>query len=454
MDHKHYTSVVGTILISGASLLAQEKRPNILYIFTDQQNAMAMSCSGNNDLKTPAMDRLAREGVRFTNAYCAFPLCTPSRSAMMTGVVPGASGNLINGTNIKEPYLSTTIGRLLENNGYDCAYGGKWHIPELDIPEEKYGFRRIHEHSDTGLAEACSRFLKEQRDKPFFLVASFDNPHNICEYARDQNLTYVPVEEPHIADCPNLPANFAIAPFDAQVIRDEQRSNTKVYPVLNYSLEDWRRYRNAYYRLTEAVDKEIGTILTALDKTGLWENTIVIFSSDHGDGNAAHHWNQKSALYEETTNVPFIVRMPQQKARGIIKDQLLNNGIDLYATICDFAGVATPKYCHGCSLKNILEEKDQSFNQYVVIETLFDGGEGTKGWVVRTKDYKYVMYDRGRYREQLFDMNNDRGEMVNLALERKYRDVLDQHRRLLVQWHKNNGVPVDPRATPRMADLK
>jgi arylsulfatase A-like enzyme len=198
----------------------------------------------------------------------------------------------------------------------------------------------------------------------------------------------------------------------------------------------------------ETIDKEIGKIISVLDKQKLWDNTIVIFSSDHGDGNAAHHWNQKSALYEETANIPFIVRLPDQQARGIVKDQLVNNGIDLFATLCDYAGVALPPYCLGKSLKNVLEGKNQNFNEAVITETLFDEGI-TKGWMVRTKDYKYILYDKGRYREQLYDMRTDRPEMVNLAIEKKYVNILNEHRQLLNNWHEKNNIPKDRRATPR-----
>ncbi|MGL4333231.1 MAG: sulfatase family protein [Bacteroidales bacterium] len=430
-----------------APVIAKDKRPNIIYIFTDQQNAMAMSCSGNKDIHTPNMDRLAKEGIRFTNAYCAAPLSTPNRAAMMTGVTPSVVGMMKNGSPFNPPYSTNSLGILMKNAGYDCGYGGKWHLPESDIIDNKYGFKKIHDHDDYGLAEACGEFIKANREEPFFLVASFDNPHNICEYARHQNIFFAELEEPHIADCPNLPANFAINPFDADVIRDEQAAKFKTYPVRNYTIEDWRRYRNAYYRLTEAVDAEIGKILKVLDEKKLWDNTIVIFTSDHGDGNGAHQWSQKSALYEETTNIPFIVRMPEQKKRGIVKEQLVNNGMDLLPTICNIAGAKVPDHCLGSNLQPLFEGSDKEINNHIVIETLFDEGI-TKGWCVRTKDYKYVAYDKGRYREQLYDMNLDRGEMINLAVEAKYKDILDAHRKLLAEWHKKHRVAIDKRATP------
>ena len=112
------------------------------------------------------------------------------------------------------------------------------------------------------------------------------------------------------SDCPGLPANFAVNPYDADALAFERRQNHRLYPTVTFTPDDWRRYRNAYYRLIEAVDKEIGKILDEVDRQGLWENTVVIFTSDHGDGCGAHQWNQKTALYEEVVNVPFIVCLP------------------------------------------------------------------------------------------------------------------------------------------------
>ena len=145
-------------------------RPNIIYIFTDQQTASAMSCAGNLDLRTPNMDRLAANGIRFENAYCSAPLSGPSRAAMFTGCYPGTIGMLRNGAEMPDSIKGQTLGTLAVAAGYECVYGGKWHLPLLDIPDELYGFRQLYRHSDVGLAEACSDFLSQKHERPFFLV--------------------------------------------------------------------------------------------------------------------------------------------------------------------------------------------------------------------------------------------------------------------------------------------
>ena len=271
-------------------------------------------------------------------------------------------------------------------------------------------------------------------------MASFINPHNICEYARGQKTPHAPVVEPSLEECPNLPENFAVSPYDASVLRFEQDQNYKLYPTTSYGPDQWRRYRNAYYRLTEAVDAEIGKILDEVTRQGLWKNTVIIFTSDHGDGNGAHRWNQKTALYEEVVGVPMIVCLPGGKNAGKVSEAIVNNGIDLMPSICEWTGAELPHGRQGVSYKDAAEE-GAAGQPFIVTETNFNQTAGTLGWMVRTPKYKYVLYDKGQYREQLFDMSEDRLEMRNLAVESKYRDVLLEHRAILENWLKTTPGP-------------
>lgn len=413
-------------------------RPNIIYIMTDQQAACALSCMGNPDLKTPNMDRLAEAGVIFQNAYCSCPISGPSRASMFTGNTSHEICMEKNGNPMPDSIRPTSLGILMKNAGYDCAYAGKWHVHTSSIPDQEFGFTLLHPHNDYGLAEACVKYLDQKHEKPFFLVASFDNPHNVCEYARQQNMPFAKLMETDIKDCPGLPANFARQPYDAHVVQHEKEFNFKAYPTTHYTPDDWRQYRNAYFRLVEIVDAEIGKIVDAIDRKNLWKNTVIIFTSDHGDGMGAHQWNQKSVLYEEVANIPMIVTLPGKKNAGKQLTQLVNNGVDFYASVLDWAGVELPEGKHGVSYKELVTKADPEakHQDYVVTETLFDNGDNTRGWMVRTANYKYVMYDKGRYREQLFDMNRDRGEMRNLVVEKQYEDVLLQHRAILNDWMK------------------
>lgn len=278
---------------SGEPAAKAKYRPNIIYIMTDQQCATAMNCTGNTDLDTPNMDRLASHGVRFVNAYCSMPLSGPSRASMFTGYMPSESGMLENGMPLSDSLRDNTLGNIVKSAGYDCIYAGKWHVNTISLPsEEAFGFRRLHPNGDVGLAEACVKYLRErQAEKPFFMVASYVNPHNICEFARNQDTPYADIGMLPLDECPNLPANFAVNPYDADILAYEKSLSYKLYPCGNWTPDDWRRYRDAYCRLVEAVDSEIGKIVDEIDRQDLWNNTVIIFTSDHGDGNGAHHWN-------------------------------------------------------------------------------------------------------------------------------------------------------------------
>ncbi len=415
---------------------AQDKL-NILYIMTDQQTASAMSCTGNLDLHTPNMDRLAQNGIMFSNAYCSAPLSTPSRASMFTGYMPSQIGLSENHLPMPDSLYSTTLGVLLSKAGYDCVYAGKWHVPEASMVNPSLKFRTLHNHNDYGLAESCIEYLEKRDQKPFFMVASFDNPHNICEYARKQNMPFAELVEPPLDDCPNLPSNFAVNPHDADVLQYEKGLKYSLYPTLAYEVEDWRRYLNAYYRLVEHVDNEIGKILNTLDKNGLWKNTIVLFTSDHGDGAASHQWNQKTVLYEEVTNVPLIVCHPKSNKTGTSL-HLVNNGVDLMPTLCEIAQIQIPSGRQGVSFLPAIFDPSISNQDFVVTETLFAQTGGTRGWMLRTAEYKYVLYDKGKYREQLYEINKDKGEMRNLAVESKFKNILIEHRNILKNWmHKH-----------------
>ena len=430
MDARLLT-IGGTLAALGMpSAAGQEARPDIVWIMTDQHTATALSCAGNPYVHTPNLDRLAERGIRFTNAYCTAPLSGPSRTAMFTGLYPDEIGMIRNGAPLPDSLRNRLLARPVSDAGYECVYGGKWHVgPQLDVPGYS-GFELIHPHSDTGLGEACAQWLREPHERPFLMVASFDNPHNICEAARFQPLPYGEVDLPQ--RLPPVPRNWRCSRRDADVLLWEQSANYAIYPTVRWKRRDWRRHRAMYYALVEKVDAEIGKIIDAID----FEHTIVIFTSDHGEGAGAHHWNQKSALYEEVVNIPLIVCLPGGARCGEVREQLISNGIDIYSSICDWVGAQATG--QGQSFRQIAEQ-DVPGQDFVVTETTFDRGV-TRGWMLRTAHFKYVLYDKGKGREQFFDMDRDRLERHNLAGKERYRDELLRHRSLLRSWMQQNHV--------------
>jgi len=445
-----FLSLLGLINIPLISVAQTASRPNILIIMTDQQTADAMSIAGNKNLHTPAMDKLAQNGVRFTKAYCAQPLCIPSRTAIFSGKMPFETGFVGNTTEKdgKWPEDLLMMGKIFQNGGYKTGYVGKWHLPVPTTKKSQHGFEYIEntnflDYNDAATPSFCARFIKENKSNPFLLVASFLNPHDICEWARDEDLKMDVLEDappPH--QCPELPANWEIPANEPKILRELQKSvGLRTYPSVNYTPEKWRQYRWAYNRLVEKVDAYIEMVLASLKKYDIEKNTIIIFTADHGDGNAGHSWNQKQVLYEEAAKIPFIIsKIGEWKPRT--DDMLVCNGIDIIPTICGFTGVEKPNYLKGIDISKKIENPAKNLRDTLVIETDFADNEqllGINGRAVITKDFKYIVYNKGEIKEQLFDLSKDPGEITNLAVNKSYKKQLIAMRNYLKKWCKANG---------------
>jgi len=442
--------------LSGCSGEADSPRPNIIYIITDQQAHDAMSCAGNDLLQTPSMDLLASRGIRFEQAYCAFPLCVPSRAAMFTGHMPSESGIYVNTRPVEGEELPfETLGSVLSGSGYKTHYIGKWH---LTIPRKdtlKHGFMGIdylgaHGNDAAHTAKAVE-FLQQEHEEPFFLVVSLVNPHDCCQLARKEDLSDFEGKIPPLPPAellPDLPGNFDIPENEPDFIRSWQaRNSERIYRSHFWDEQDFREYQWGYYRLVEKVDSLVGKVLETFDQSAYQENTTLIFSSDHGDGSSRHRWNQKWSAYDESARVPFIVAGKGVERQGETDGRLVSSGLDLFPTICELAGIQPPEGLRGKSIVPLLTgDPDISWRDYVVTELSFGNWVDRyhldtfpKARMVRTPEFKYVAFEQGELREQLIHMSNDPGEMKNLAVDPAYRGVLLQHRSHLREWIQYTG---------------
>lgn len=434
-------------IMLGQNTVTPEEKPNILFIMTDQQTAKAMSNRNNPWLKTPHMDRLAQYGTSFTRAYCPAPLCGPSRSSMLTGKYPHQVNATINlpeqagywGKDVK------VMGTYLKEAGYDTGYVGKWHLPIPVEDKAHHGFDFItnttrRDWQDASIPADCGEFLKKKRDQPFFLVASFINPHDICEWARGQKLRMDDINEaPAPEQCPPLPDNLEIPADEPSFLREMHKKSRPQYPTVGWKDERWRQYSWAYYRLVEQVDTYIGRVLESVERHGHLDNTIIVFTSDHGDGNGSHRLNQKQVLYEEASNVPFIVSHLSKGKPQVNQTTLINTGLDLIPTFCDYAGIGKPARLKGQSLKPIMEKNANSRRDFLFLQTEFAEGEKSfdiHGRAVLDQRYKYIIYSEGKNREQLFDLKNDPGEMTNLIGQKDYASTHQNMRSQLKKWQK------------------
>lgn len=440
--HTAATAGAGIVLPSalrGAPAIARKARPNVLFIITDQQHIDTIQALGCSHIRTPGMDRLARRGTCFTQSHSTNPLCSPARSSMFTGRPTSETGVYANNLAIRRGMPN--VGQWLrQESDYETVYAGKWHVPRgftHDVP----GFQVISTGiggqgnlGDATTSTACEGYLRTRNDsKPFFLVASFLQPHDICEWLRLHQSPEAPeLPYPELAEkLPPLPRNFGFDEREPDAMKSRRAGNEGARGKWNE--QKWRYYIWSYYRHVEMVDAEIARILDALDDTGLADNTVVIFTSDHGEGTAHHQMTRKNSLYEEAVKVPLIVSMPGHIPENHVDRHTLAAGYDITPTICDVAGVTPPPDCRGRSLRDALEGKPDQ-RECCVAEVLNNTGR-----MVRTPKYKYIAYKDDPV-EQLFDMDVDPGELNNLADEARYGDELRQHRRLLAHWEAHLDV--------------
>ncbi len=434
--------------------MADEQRPNIVLILTDQQSFRMMSCAGNEHVNTPAMDSLAAEGVRFDRAYCTNPVCVPSRFSLLTGLYPSAIGQRSNASrhlpDIPEDIVRNGLGWPLREAGYETAYGGKMHLPK-GIGPEQVGFDYLTEDERDELAEVCADYVRQDHDRPFCLVASFINPHDICYMAiRDfastdfdrlllekgktelrtldralERPAGVGKEEFFATHCPPAPPNFEPQQDEPEAVRRLLQQRAFRWKARRQWPERrWREHRWAYARLTERVDAQIGRLLEAVreERNG---RTVLVFTSDHGDHDSSHRMEHKTAFYDEAARVPLIISRPGSPAAGSVDPHLVSNGLDLLPTLCDYADAEPPDGRQGRSLRTLAEGAEpDDWRGHVTIENEI-------GLCVVTRDHKYVMHDEGENAEQLMDLRGDPFETRNAAGDPEHSDALAHHRRLV-----------------------
>ena len=436
--------------------------PNILLILTDQQSATMLSCAGNRYFRTPAIDSIAQMGQRFEKAYCTFPVCLASRFSLMTGRMPSEIG--LHPPIHTEPTISSkvtdnTIGNLLNQAGYETYLAGKHHFPNASA--EDCGFTILTTDQRDGCAQVCADFLTQRKkQQPFFLVSSFINPHDICYMAIRSALSKInscsdeayrllenghveistldkALEIPSHVDeelfwqtlCPVLPVNHQPLVDEPSAIKEllNQRQFRSIVRK-HWTEKDWRLHRWAYGRLTEMVDEQIGRILKALRQSGLERDTVIIFTSDHGDHDGSRKMEHKTFPYEEATRIPLIISFPGETNEGIVDTtHLVSNGLDLLPTLCDYANINPPNKLSGRSLRPLtVNQNVHDWRQNLVVES-------TNSRMIRDNRYKYILYNKGVNREQFFDLRTDPHEMVNLINNSTYLSHIETLRFQLIK---------------------
>ncbi len=467
-------STLSTV-IAPLSLLAQShEQPNILIIQCDQLTKRIIESYGQNSGITPSIDSVARTGVVFNNAYVTSPLSQPSRASLWTGEYPHKTGVISNSAAPINPYISediVTLGELFVDAGYRAVHFGKTHdmgtlrgfevapVSAQTITDPIYPLNQ-DSYRDVVTTAQTVEFLSSQTtsDRPFICVADLINPHNICGYVGAYEGEYrdslsVPA---YFGELPELPANFKVENWESLPIPIQYLCCThrRLSQSATWTPLQYQHYLAAYNHYCSMVSKQIDQIIAALHSTTAGENTIIVIMADHGDSLASHQMVSKHlSFYEEVTNVPFIVSGVGIAQRDELVEELASVSLDLLPTLCSLAGIEIPESKIGVNWAPLLRgERAVRGHDYVVSQwhTEYEYTV-SPGRMLRTKDYKYIHYLEGNG-EELYDMQSDRGEMNNLASDKKSQKILKEHRKLLKIYtaeHNDNYFELEVKVDPR-----
>ena len=492
---------------------SEAKKANVLFMLCDQLNLRLLSCYGG-PIRTPNLDRLCQRGVRFDNAVCTYPLCSPNRAALITGLYPHTHGIVYNVNNADYPeypgpateqginLVDNTLGKLYYKAGYETHHYGKWHLDGQVLPyypdpyddqhqyvtEMEGVFRQVRRQSrdewmqwygwsvpvtvspilkrtadairqqahnatfaefvsksgrldlpltevfDVRVADKAVQRLEEMGDVPFFLTASFNDPH-------DPNVVpalYYDMVSPEEVEIPN---NFGV-----RESRFENDWSRKL--VVAIGEDGLREMLRIYYAAVMLMDSQVGRLLDALERTGKAANTLVVFTTDHGDMAGGHgmFWKSTECFYEDVVRVPLIVSHPAMLRPGIVKQPV--SSADIMPTILGLSGMRAPEGVEGDDLMPLLTgaQKDNgesySFCERITpnaahIRQFVPGMRGS--FMVRGLDWKYIQYWDGD--EYLYDLSADPGETRNRAHAAAYADRKRQLQAKLDNWKARTHCP-------------
>jgi uncharacterized sulfatase len=451
------------VLLAAGGLVAPARgadKPNVLFIAVDDMNN-DLGCYGHPQVRSPHIDRLAARGVRFDRAYCQFPLCSPSRVSLMTGLRPDTTRIFELQTNFRKATLPNvvTLPQLFRQNGYYVARVGKiFHYGNpgqigtdgLDDPmswqhrvnprgRDKDEEDRIANHTpkrglgsslsflaaegtddeqtDGKVAAEVIKLMEQNKDRPFFLAAGFYRPH--CPYVAPKKYF-----EQYPLDRITLPREPA---GDRASMLKPALASTNPYPLFGVTADQAREAKRAYYATITFVDAQVGRLLDALDRLKLADRTVVVFWSDHGYHLGEHGLWMKQSLFEESARVPLLIAAPSQKARGRASQRTVEL-LDLYPTLADLAGLKPPPGLHGASLKPLLDAPEAEWKRPAFTQVW----RGTfPGHSVRTERWRYTEWDNGRQGAELYDHAADPREQTNLANDPKHASAVKELRELV-----------------------
>lgn len=450
---------------SARQVLAEEaskvSRPNILFIAIDDLNDWTGFLGGHPQARTPNLDKLAKRSMIFTRAYCTAPACNPSRTSLLTGVLPSTSG-VYHNNNPWRPQLPDTITvfQHFMAHGYKVHGGGKlfhnvfndlrswevyWNRPGDPAPKERplngipdaahfdWGPLDVDDAAmgDTKLSDWAIGFLGEKHDRPFFLAVGYIRPHLPWYVPRPyfedfplEKIVLPEVKEDDLDDVPPIGKRIA----------NPQGDHAKVIATNN-----WEKAVQGYLASIEFVDKQVGRVLDALSRSQYAANTIVVVWGDHGwHLGEKLHW-RKFTLWEEATRVPLIIWAPGVTEPGSTCQRTVSL-LDLYPTLCELCNLPIPPHVEGKSILPLLKNPNAEWDRPVITT------HGYMNHAVRSERWRYIRYSDGT--EELYDHEKDPMEWTNLAADPAYASVKAELAKWLPKVNRPEGPKLGPQERP------
>jgi len=481
MHSIRWASVWAAVVIAGGCGATQadpapKRRPNVVVVLTDDQRWDALSCAGHPHLKTPNIDRLAGEGVRFANAFCTTSLCSPSRASILSGLYAHTHGVTDNFT--EYPAAMKSFPMRLRESGWETAYIGKWHMGENnDLPrpgfdhfvthkgQGKYwdtefnvngsGARVVKGYYTNVVTDMAIDWMKKKRDKPFLMMIGHKAPHSF----------YFP--EPkyeHTFDAVKVPYPDTAFRLDDKPDWIKQRLDTwhGIYgPLFEYrkkfpdrrpeAVEDFARMTRSYWGTIQSVDDSVGRLRAVLEEMGELDNTVFVYLGDNGLLNGEHGMVDKRTMHEPSIRIPMIVRYPglvPATKPQVITSQVLT--LDVAPSILQLCGAPALENIHGKSFVPMVRDgkpatRSAWYYEYNY-EKQFPYTPNVRG--VRTDEWKYIRYPHGdgspdRHKAELYNLKDDPGETKNLIDDPRLAGKVAEMRAKLEQLIKEAGAVPD-----------
>jgi arylsulfatase A-like enzyme len=437
--------IQSTIGSASDSVDSSTNQPNIIFILTDDQRWDALGIRGNQFIQTPQMDRLAREGILFTNAFVTTPICAASRASIATGLYESTHQFTFGTPPLKKKFIEDSYFKILKENGYYTGFLGKFGM-EFENGSEKKLFDVLDTYMPdfyyrlTGKAwsnhtylthltgEKAVHFLKNvPRNRPFCLNISFNAPHaedrSPDQYIYPESISHL-YEDQILPDPPLSDERYFMQQPD--FVR-EGLNRIRWYWRFD-DPDKYQRMVKGYYRMIYAVDEVLGKIRSTLDSLKLDENTIIIFTSDNGYFLGERGLAGKWLMYENSIRVPLIIFDPGRSGSIDFRKEMILN-IDIAPTILELAGISSPASYQGKSIVPLLDGNETGWRKAFFTEHLYDLEFIPKSEGVRTESWKYFRYIDHPEHEELYHLEKDPHEIYNLIHQETLADTVDRLRK-------------------------